>query len=88
MSRLACAQVLEGSINIRYESPGCSSPSLPRGTRGTYSEDIAMLLLHPREEAGGIFSKLQGIAQPGDAAQVQGRLSRSPAGATVLITIW
>ena len=86
MSGLPCARVLEESVNIRYDSPGCSSPSLPRGTRDTYSKDITMFLLHPCEEAGSIFSKLQGIAQPGDAAQVQGRLARSPAGTTVLIT--
>lgn len=46
-----------------------------------------MLLLHPSEEASGIFSKLQGIAQPGDAAHVQGGLARAPAEATALITI-
>ena len=46
-----------------------------------------MLLLHPSEEAGSIFSKLQGVAQPGDTAQVQGRLARSPAEATALVTI-
>lgn len=43
-----------------------------------------MLLLHPGKEVGSISPKLQGMAQPGDAARVQRRLTRSPAEATAL----
>lgn len=75
-----------GISEARYNRPSCSSFSLPRGTEGTYSKDITMLLFHPCEEAGSIFSKLQGMAQPGDTAQVQGRLARSPAETTVITT--
>jgi hypothetical protein len=51
------------------------TPSLPSTT---YSKDVTVLLLHPREEACSISSKLQGMAQPGDAAPVQGRLTGLP----------
>lgn len=84
MSELGHGWMLEESVIIRHDRTSCSSPSLPRDT---YSKDIPMLLLHPGEEAGSIFPKLQGIAQPGDTAQVQGRFARSPAGTTALITI-
>lgn len=76
--------MLEESVNIRHDRTSCSYPFLPRDT---YSKDIPMFLLHPGEEAGSIFSKLQGVAQPGDAAQVQGRFARSPAETIVLITL-
>lgn len=84
MSELGYGGVLEESVNIRHDRTSCSSPSLPRDT---YSKDIPMLLLHPGEEAGSIFSKLQGVVQPGDTAQVQGRFARSPAETIVLIAI-
>lgn len=82
--QLAYGWILKKSVNSRYAWSSCSSPSFPRGT---YSKDVTMLLLHPSEEAGSIFSKLQGVAQPGDTAQVQGRLARSPAEVTALVTI-
>lgn len=52
--------------------------------RDTHSKYITVLLLHPGKEAGSISPKLQSMAQPGDAAQVQRRLTRSPAEATSL----
>jgi len=82
--QLAYGWILKKSVNSRYAWSSCSSPSFPRGT---YSKDVPMLLLHPSEEAGSIFSKLQGVTQPGDTAQVQGRLARSPAEVTALVTI-
>ena len=82
--QLAYGWILKKSVNSRYTWSSCSSPSFPRGT---YSKDVPMLLLHPSEEAGSIFSKLQGVAQPGDTAQVQGRLARSPAEVMALVTI-
>lgn len=63
-------------------SPVMSShPPLP--PRDTHSKYVTVLLLHPGKEAGSISPELQGMAQPGDAAQVQRRLARSPAEATV-----
>lgn len=82
--QLAYGWILKKSVNSRHTWSSCSSPSFPRGT---YSKDVTMLLLHPSEEAGSIFSKLQGVAQPGDTAQVQGRLARSPAEVMALVTI-
>lgn len=84
MSELEYGGMLEEPVNIRNDRTRCTSPSLPKDT---YSKDIPMLLLHPGEEAGSIFSKLQGVAQPGDTAQVQGRFTRSPAETIMLITI-
>lgn len=82
--QLVYGWILKKSVNSRFTRSSCSSPSFPRGT---YSKDVTMLLLHPSEEASSIFSKLQGVAQPGDTAQVQGRLARSPAEVTALVTI-
>lgn len=88
--------MLDGGVGIGTDVEGISRnqirgsaahPHPSPGTRGTYGKYVTVLLLHPRQEAGGIFSKVQGIAQPGDAPQVQRRLTGSPTEAMALVTI-
>lgn len=70
-------------------TPGTRPAAHPlpsRGPGGAYSKDVTVLLLHPSEEAGRISSKLQGVAQPWDVAQVQRRFTRSPVEGTALST--
>lgn len=62
--------------------PQYEQPLTPVAPRDTHSKYVTVLLLHPGKEAGGILPKLQGMAQPGDAAQVQRRLTGSPAETT------
>ena len=64
--------------------PNDKQPLTPVPPRDTHSKYVTVLFLHPGKEAGSISPKLQGMAQPGDAAQVQRRLTRSPAEATAL----
>lgn len=76
-------------VSVWVDVEGVDDPSDEPAThpfphRDTYSKYVAMFLLHPGEEAGSISPKLQGMAQPGDAAQVQGRLAWSPAETTAL----
>lgn len=83
--RLVPRRLRKASVHLRC-APSYSFPSQRGGTRGTYSKDVPMLLLHPCQEAGGILPELQGMTQPRNGAGIQRGLTRSPAEATVGVT--
>lgn len=87
------AQLDRGTVGLPWIGDGgmleewaarCEQSPTSVPPRDTHSKYVTVLLLHPGQEASGISPKLQGMAQPGDAAQVQRRLARSPAEATAL----